>query len=128
MKQVLFILLIFISFQGFSQESVKIQEIGLEVMKEDLGKMTWYQAVISCENLNGDRNGYGWRLPSVSELQKIYYQKDKIGGFKSDLYWSSTGADNEYFAWYVNFYDGLSNHHLVGKGNEINVRAVRPLK
>jgi hypothetical protein len=47
MKTVLFILLVFISFQGFSQiQSVKLKELGIEVMTKDLGwRMTWNEAI-----------------------------------------------------------------------------------
>jgi len=79
MKQILFILLVFISFQGFSQ-SVKIRRCdSLEVMKTDLvGKMTWEEAKKACEKL-----GDGWRLPTIEELQFMYNKRDEIGGFES---------------------------------------------
>ena len=34
--------------------------------------------------------GGGWRLPTKDELNILYENKDKIGGFASNNYWSST--------------------------------------
>jgi len=47
MKKVLFILVVFISFNGIAQETIKVKEIGLEVMTKDLGKMNWYDSKIA---------------------------------------------------------------------------------
>ena len=44
----------------------------------------------------------GWRLPTIQELYTAYVQK--VEGFKSDLYWSSsTYAQNTDDAWVVDF-------------------------
>jgi hypothetical protein len=120
MKQVLFILLVFISFQGFSQiPTVKVKEIGLEVMTKDLGKMDWYKVNKSLEKL-----GKGWRLPTRPELEKIYKLKNKIGGFKANRYWSSAvHVGNS--AWYFNFDDGNAGTNPKAFSNY--VRAVRDL-
>jgi hypothetical protein len=40
--------------------SIKLSDIGLEIMKTDLGKMDWDKAKKECENL-----GDGWRLPTI---------------------------------------------------------------
>jgi hypothetical protein len=134
MKQVLFILLVFISFQGFSQ-SVKVKEIGLEVMTKDLGIMKWEEAIKACENL-----GDGWRLPTIEELEKIYkfeqappywdelekiYKyKDIIGGFVYSLYWSSTVGANK--AWTFSFNSGSAVYYY--SSTYFYARAVRALK
>ena len=92
MKRVFFILLAFISFQGVSQ-SVKIQEIGLEVMTEDLGEMDWYEATKACADL-----GDGWRLPTMDELHALsnhYWSDDDTGSFRVEFYWSSTEKEND---------------------------------
>jgi hypothetical protein len=55
-----------------------------------------------CANYQG--GGYGdWYLPSKYELNLLYLQKNAIGGFVNDFYWSSTENDNinawgEYFS------------------------------
>jgi hypothetical protein len=42
-------------------------------------------------------NGYSdWFLPSIDELSQMYLQKDAIGGFTANYYWSSSG-DNSMF-------------------------------
>lgn len=61
--------------------------------------MNWDDAMAACKSL-----GEGWRLPTKDELNKIYNNKEKIGGFtlinkgKFDgltlnQYWSSTESD-----------------------------------
>lgn len=40
----------------------------------------------------------GWYLPSKEELNKLYLNKDAIGGFTNNYYWSSTESDLNY-AW-----------------------------
>ena len=70
MKLFLFILLVFISIQGFAQESTeafKIQEIGIEVAGKDFaGLYKWKDAKNKCKEL-----GKGWRLPTTKELKAI---------------------------------------------------------
>ena len=67
--------------------------------------------------------GYSdWYLPSMDELNQLYINKDAIGGFANNYYWSSTEATN-FSAWYQGFYDGYQNYGSKHIGN--NVRAVR---
>ena len=97
------------------RSSIKIGD--LKVMTDDLGEMNWEEAVKACKNL-----GYGWRLPTKEELNILYENKDKIGGFANNFYWSST----EYVgtnAWVQSFANGYQD--LNGKGNTNYVRAVR---
>lgn len=75
-----------------------------------------------CRNYNG--GGYtDWFLPSKDELNKLYLNKIKIGGFSNNYYWSSTEIDT-YNAWYQSFLDGdtgnIIKNYINGK-----VRAVR---
>jgi hypothetical protein len=120
-KQVLFILLGFISIQGFSQ-SVKIRRNdSLEVMKTDLGQMNWWDAKEACEKL-----GDGWRLPTLHELIFMCDKRDEIGGFKEDGYWGCSDID-DVEAWYFGlFSDGPDNGYT--KDDVNYVRAVRTLK
>ena len=78
--------------------TVKIGD--LEVMTEDLGEMSWEDAKKACADL-----GDGWRLPTKDELNILYENKDKIGGFATGYYWSSTEVDNG-TAWDQDFDDG----------------------
>ena len=101
--------------------SIKIQEIGLEVMTKDLGKMRWEEAIKACENL-----GDGWRLPTIEELEEIYKYEDKIVGIANNFYWSSTEYGN-YTAWSFNFNSGTA-YFSTNKNYANYVRAVRALK
>ena len=68
-------------------------------------------------------NGYiDWYLPSRDELNKLYINQALVGGFATNLYWSST--ENGYSgAWTQNF--GNGNQVNTGKGFTYYVRAVR---
>ena len=82
---------------GREVSTIKIGD--LEVMTEDLGKIMkweqsedvvdydyieWEKARKTCENL-----GDGWRLPTKDELNLLYENKCKIGGFTNNNYWGS---------------------------------------
>jgi hypothetical protein len=74
-----------------------------------------------CDDLT--LGGYNdWFLPSKDELNKLWLNKDAIGGFAGDFYWSSSEYDAG-FAWGRYFYDGYQNYY--GKANYLRVRAVR---
>jgi hypothetical protein len=91
----------------------------LEVMTEDLGEptMDWDDAMKACADL-----GDGWRLPTKDELNILYENKDKIGGFANNFYWSSTEDDSD-IAWGQGFNDGTQN--LNAKFGNFFVRSVR---
>ena len=117
MKNVFFILLVFISFQGFSQ-NMKINICyNLEVMETDLGELNWYAATEACEKL-----GDGWRLPTSEELQYIYANRDVIGGFLKGIYWSSSSGENGGSG----IYFGLDYNEV--KSFSTYARAVRTIK
>ena len=95
----------------------KIENI--EVAEKDFpNTMNWEDAKKACENL-----GRGWRLPTKDELNTLYINKDKIGGFANYAYWSSTET-NAIYAWLQGFYDGNQNNFNL-KYTKLNVRAVR---
>ena len=105
------------------KEVPPIQIGNLEVMRKDLGEMNWPKAKKSCAALGG-----GWRLPTKGELEMLYENKDKIGGFVNDYYWSSTefiGAES--LVWKLQFDFGKTGSG-VKKSYESNyVRAVRSI-
>jgi hypothetical protein len=74
-----------------------------------------------CANLSLD-DYTDWFLPSKDELDKLYLNKDKIGGFADLFYWSSseTNATN---VWVQRFNDGVQGNS--GKAPSRRVRAVR---
>ena len=90
----------------------------LEVAQYDFPEaMNWDDAKLACAKL-----GKGWRLPTKNELNSLYLSKDKIEGFASNYFWSSSESDSS-FAWGWNFYDGVQVNG--SKGSAFYVRAVR---
>ena len=68
-------------------------------------------------------NGYSdWFLPSKDELDMLYRQKDKVGGFSESFYWSST-EHGEGSAWEQNFINGAQ--YYANKNFPVTVRAIR---
>ena len=63
--------------------------------------------------------------PTKEELYLMYANKDLIGGFTSDWYWSST-EDSNSFAWIQRFSDGYQLNGF--KTNSYLVRCVRRYK
>ncbi len=66
---------------------------------------------------------YGdWYLPSKYELNLLYLQKNVVGGFADNYYWSSTEQAN-FFVWYQAFNGGYQD--FWSKVETYYVRAVR---
>jgi len=63
-----------------------------------------------------------WFLPSLSELNALYGQRDVVGGFAAVDYWSSSQFDAP-FAWFQNFDRGTQSNGF--KDNLMHVRPVR---
>ena len=90
----------------------------LEVAEKDFqNTMKWEDAKKACERL-----GSGWRLPTKEELNILYQNKSKIGGFADNLYWSSTEFDVNVAGTHY-FYDGYQGNYV--KDSTANVRAIR---
>ena len=78
-------------------------------------------------------NGFSdWFLPSEEELAQLHLQRDKVGGFPSDMtgYWSSTqgapGVSTGYSNAHVQIMaPGGSSNYNVGKDTLHSVRVVR---
>ena len=67
-----------------------------------------------CANYSVVSNGvhYGdWYLPSKEELNLLYIQKNVVGGFTNDIYYSSTETSDTN-VWYQSFTDGTSTNGL----------------
>ena len=100
---------------------------GLVADLEDLEPMDWYSAMGAAEYATSQ--GYDdWHLPSIEELGLMYSTigqggpEGNIGGFEYVWYWSSSEYSN-YFAWYVDFYNGLTYGN--DKYNIYRVRVIR---
>jgi len=118
-----------VAAEGESTTStIKIGNI--EVMTEDLttedlggpdvGEMNWNEAKEACAKV-----GDGWRLPTKDELNILYENMDKIGGFTDEEYWSSTEGDFYNRACTQIFYHGYQGSHEMHL--YCSVRAVRSL-
>ena len=79
--------------------------------------MNWHEAIVACKKL-----GAGWRLPTKDELNMIYKNREEVGGFASNFYWSSTELDVN-FAWFQYFFNGFQFKY--SKDGNYYVRAVR---
>jgi len=71
----------------------------------------------------------GWYLPSKYELDLLYLQREVVGGFYEDVYWSSTEGEMDYTnwsyrAWYQDFYGG-GVQDMSNTGDYYGVRAIR---
>ena len=56
------------------------------------GKFGYDYAALKCSRYKG--NGYtDWFLPSSAELSELHKRREKVGGFSSGGYWSSTELD-----------------------------------
>ena len=125
MKKLLFIPMLFACYLCIGQtDSASI--IGKSINLDNLvvaqhvftEGMSWDAAKRACKKL-----GRGWRLPTKDELNVLYENKDKIGGFSNSLYWSSTEHDKNGIAWFQFFINGLQWANY--KYNILSVRAVR---
>lgn len=70
--------------KGISKANKSIEFItidNLDIATKDLGFFDSKQADIECQKL-----GDGWRLPTEAELNVIYEQNDKLGTFKTNYY------------------------------------------
>lgn len=98
----------------------KIENI--EVAEKDFpNTMNWEDAKKACEEL-----GRGWRLPTKDELNTLYLNKDKIGGFANTslcVYWSGTKEENT-SPWGQYFIGGTQSYYDE-KGYSLYVRAIR---
>lgn len=100
MKNLLTLLFI-LPFIVFSQKSVigKPYNLnGLEIAQFDFTQpMNYEEATEACSKL-----GDGWRLPTKEEMEEIYENKSKLGGFISPVYVSENSEffmDNNVYYW-----------------------------
>jgi hypothetical protein len=96
-----------------------------EVMTQDLGAMTWDQANYAISQL-----GDGWRLPNRLELNRLFENMERIGGFvDGQSYWSSE-LHNGVDPWVQNFNSDYTVPHqnYTWRDDIQNVRAIRSKK
>ena len=98
----------------------------LMVQTEDLGRVDWASAKLLCEN--STVAGFNdWRLPTKEELMTLYTNKDQIGGFIEEGYWSSSNSNSsdQYGTkkYYISFNNGAIDY--ASQNTQFYVRAVR---
>ena len=89
-----------------------------EVGDKDLGTMNWLDARKACMEI-----GKGWRLPTKEELNLIYFNKNKMGVFVKDNYWTDEEGYSFDVAWCQNFDTGEQNSFP-----KINKNQTRPVR
>jgi hypothetical protein len=134
MKKILFLPLVLITCLSFAQDAKEIIgkpfKIGnLLVAENDFPEaMNWDDAKEACRAL-----GKSWRLPSKTELNILYKNRKKIGGFSDYFYWSSTEPIRG-IVWQQYFYNGCQSLEDIRYGlasdspPTLYVRAVRTIK
>ena len=89
------------------------------------GDLSTYAAGV-CDDYTNTETGTGvysdWFLPSKDELNKLFLNKDDIGGFADGDYWSSS-ENSATSAWGQYFLNGYQGYYY--KGGTLRVRAVR---
>jgi len=109
------------TFSGTDDASIILSDCKLEVQKEDIaGSFSWYDANDKIKAI-----GQGWRLPNKSELECLYKNKDKIGGFKRDWYWSSERV-GDWNVWVKSFSNGKQFGY--SGSNSAKIRLVKTIK
>jgi hypothetical protein len=110
------------NYADLTKSTIRFGE--LEIMTKDLDYINFNEANKICQDL-----GNGWRLPTKQELDLIYENKIKIGGFASHFrafYISSTDYENlPGFIWIKGFERGESG--CFTKEDKRNVRLIRTL-
>jgi len=99
-------------------KSIRIGDLVVAQSEFQFG-MNWDDAKEACASL-----GDGWRLPTKDELNILYKNKDKIGGFMNYSYWSSTEYNNK-GSWNQAFNRRGDFQNISYKHEVFYVRAVR---
>ena len=106
------------TFVGGTESAVGTGNANTAAIKAKCGAGTAAQ-VAANYSLNGFTD---WYLPSKDELNLLYAQKARVGGFANSFYWSSTGIDAS-LAWLQSFLTGTQDGS--GRFSTLRVRAVR---
>ena len=112
-------------YQGGYIFQINEDGTGLVANLEDLGQMTWDEAVSSTSIYTSENYG-DWRLPNIDELVLIYNSIANIpecNFITNKYYWSSTEENNNR-AFTVNFTSG-NVAHLQKSVSSIRVRPIR---
>lgn len=92
---------------GASYEAIYVGDLNTNIIVDKQGNGVY--AAIICRNAAKITNNEfysDWYLPSKYELNLLYQQRNLVGNFTSDMYWSSTEADASK-AWAQSFSNGI---------------------
>ena len=99
-------------------------EHGLEAkIADEPFPLPWHDAIAKVIAYEPECLEQCWHVPSKTELELLYEQKDKIGGFNVGLYWSST-QNNDNKAWSQDIDNG-NQFNFYDKAHLCRIRAVR---
>jgi hypothetical protein len=123
MKKSLFLPMLLVTFFCIAQDVKNIIGKPTKIGNIEVAQYDFPNAMSLDAALKGSKAlGNGWRLPSKDELNTLYQNKDKIGGFASLLYWSLTDY-NQGSAWSQSFHSGSQGNYL--KTYSFYIRVVR---
>ena len=101
---------------------ISVPGTNLIAAKEDAGSGDWDNAVTMCNS--STLAGFSdWRLPTQSELLTLYANKNYIGGFTNNVYWSSSTNNNG--VWYGVYFSSGDIFYGHSKSGNNYVRCVR---
>jgi len=132
MKKLLILPLLMIASFCFAQDAEEIIgkpiKIGnILVAENDIPEdLNLEDAKKACQAL-----GKGWRLPTYAEMNIIFKNRDKIGGFEENMYWTSSVLNSNlgvsFKFWYSSKNSKLGHKGSSQKSFLLYVRAVKTL-
>ena len=132
MKKLLILPLLVIASFCFAQDAEEIIgkpiKIGnILVAENDIPEdLNLEDAKKACQAL-----GKGWRLPTYAEMNVIFKNRDKIGGFEENMYWTSSVLNSNlgvsFKFWYSSKNSKLGHKGSSQKSFLLYVRAVKSL-
>ena len=132
MKKLLFFPLVLITCLCLAQDAKEIIgkpiKIGnILVAENDISEdLNLEDAKKACQAL-----GKGWRLPTYAEMNIIFKNRDKIGGFEENMYWTSSVLNSNlgvsFKFWYSSKNSKLGHKGSSQKSFLLYVRAVKSL-
>ena len=132
MKKLLILPLLMIASFCFAQDAEEIIgkpiKIGnILVAENDISEdLNLEDAKKACQAL-----GKGWRLPTYAEMNIIFKNRDKIGGFEENMYWTSSVLNSNlgvsFKFWYSSKNSKLGHKGSSQKSFLLYVRAVKSL-